>query len=80
MRTAITVAKRHGESKWITVASPETPITTQLAEVKKLAGIREHKEFSDVEVWDSDSGRRKRLQFAKPVPKPSAKTDAPPKP
>lgn len=69
MRTAITVAKRHSNSKWVTLAGPEVEITTQLAEAKKLAGHREHKDFSDLEVWSSDGGRQRRLKFSKPPTK-----------
>lgn len=73
MRTAITLARKHGEEKPSVLTGPEVPIDQQIAAIKGIAGGgREHPEFAEVELWTSSSGRSKRFKFRAPGEKPAA--------
>jgi hypothetical protein len=73
MRTAITVAYPH-EGPVVFLSGPSVPIQTQKEEIKRLKGLRQHAEFSSVELWESTSGVTTRVKFDKP------KAAAPPAP
>jgi hypothetical protein len=66
MRTAVTVATRHDETKSILVFGPEVTIDEQVRALKKLAG-KTNPEFSRLEYFTSDGGRQKKFTFTKPV-------------
>jgi hypothetical protein len=63
MRTAITLAKRHGpESKWEILCDPDTPLQEQLQSFRALFGSKAHKDFAQVFFQESDQPSRK-LRF-----------------
>ena len=85
MRTAITVATQHNEAI-VFLSDHSVPIDIQKQEMKRLKGLREHPEFSSVELWESTSGVVSRVKFSKPAnqappaPQAPASDDAPPAP
>lgn len=85
MRTAITVATQHNETI-VFLSDHSVPIDIQKQEMKRLKGLREHPDFSSVELWESTSGVVSRVKFSKPTtqaapaPQAPAADDAPPAP
>lgn len=65
MRTAITVAVQHDQSV-LFLSDTTVPIEEQKAQVKKLKSLREHPEYSEVQLWESGSGITSRVKFQKP--------------
>lgn len=69
MRTAITLATHHGSKDVKVLATPDVPITDQMAGVKELAASREHAKYSEVSLWTSDGGLVRKIKFSKPSAK-----------
>ncbi len=78
MRTAITLATRHGSKDVSVIATPDVPITDQMAGVKELAASRENAKYSEVSLWTSDGGLVRKLKFSKPAAKPKPEDPAKP--
>ncbi|HKP93450.1 MAG TPA: hypothetical protein VJS88_06105 [Chthoniobacterales bacterium] len=68
MRTAITLARKHGEKHSVVVCGPEVPVQVQITEAKRFAAAagKVHPEYAEVELWTSSEGRIKLLKFGKP--------------
>lgn len=79
MRTALTLARPHGEENLGTISGPEVPLQVQRDAVKALSGSRVHPEYSEVQYWESDGGRMKLLRFQAPVPAPETEPEKSPK-
>jgi hypothetical protein len=75
MRTAITVATQH-DGGVVFLSDTTVPIQTQKEEIKRLKGLRQHAEFSSVELWESTSGVTSRVKFD--APKAAATPPTPP--
>ena len=86
MRTTLLLGLIAGADVWEFIHGPETDVTTQRAEFKRLRGQREHDRYAVVELWDSGSGRIGRHRFGRspaapgsPAPEP-APPAVPPEP
>jgi hypothetical protein len=77
MRTAITVATQH-DGGVVFLSDTTVPIQTQKEEIKRLKGLRQHAEFSSVELWESTSGVTSRVKFSNPKAAAPATPPAPP--
>ena len=75
MRTAITVATQH-DGGVVFLSDTTVPIQTQKEEIKRLKGLRQHAEFSSVELWESTGGVTSRVKFD--APKAAATPATPP--
>lgn len=65
------MATEHGGNV-VFLSDTTVPIETQKAEVKKLKALREHADFSEVQLWESGSGITSRIKFSKPNAAPVA--------
>lgn len=67
MRTAITLARKHGEKKLAVISGPDVPVVKQIDSFKeKFCFKPEHKEYEYAELWLSDSGRSKKVKLITP--------------
>ena len=64
MRTSILLARKHGETEFVLLAGPETPLHEQR---EMLSGLlvanKVHDDFSEVQYWESDDGCQRILKF-----------------
>lgn len=66
MRTAITLAFRHGKTAGEIIKGPAEKVQAHKDALKELGRSPTHPEFSRVEVWESDLGRSMSRDFKSP--------------
>jgi hypothetical protein len=66
MRTAITLARKHGGTKLSVVSGPEVSIHEQKSAFKSLRFGYGHDKFEYIELWTSDEGRVGKLKLLTP--------------
>lgn len=71
-RFAITTGTRHGATAPVVITGPEVSIDAQKAAIKELTASRENPEWSEVQLWTSDSGIDRKIRF-KPATQPEPK-------
>ena len=85
-RTAITLIRKHGSQTWELVSGPEVRIDHQFAALTDgFCHSPHHADVAEVQVWDSDTGIRRRRMLSLPPspeahPTPSAATAPAPQP
>ena len=87
MRTTLLLGLIAGADTVEFIHGPETDVTTQRAEWKRLKGQREHEKYAEVQLWDSGAGRVGRHRFDRPAadpgeagPQPEQEAASPPPP
>ena len=64
MRTAIVVARRHGETGFEMLCGPEIPITDQQSKMREwLSAEGVHEDYAEIQLWESDQGIWRSLRF-----------------
>lgn len=66
MRTAITIAYRHGAEDGEILAGPAAKVGEQKDALKRLGASETHPDFRRVEVWESDHGLTMFRKFKAP--------------
>jgi len=68
MRTAILMARRHGQTGFELVLGPETPIVEQREAFKDFQRQypKSHPEFGEIQLWESDRGEVKTFKVLSP--------------
>lgn len=79
MRTAITVATQHNGVVGF-LSDTTVPIDEQKKAIKAMKGLREHPDFSLVQLWDSAAGVVSTVRFGKPGSSPEQPEPAEEKP
>lgn len=72
MRTAVTLALRHGATRAEMILGTEVPVFEHRSKFSEACYHSTHAEFAAIEVWESDIGVTMRRSFAAPKVAPEA--------
>ena len=67
MRTALILAREHGEPHLAVISGPEIPVHQQVSRFKGLIVTSASHDFAEIQLWESDAGMTNRKRF-KPRP------------
>ena len=70
MRTSITLARKHGQKQFVLVSDLSVSITEQADDLREIlcaGGV--HKEYAEVQLWDSTHGCQRVVKLHSPAEK-----------